>query len=162
MCDDAAWEQWADGNPFDHEPSDEEAGPEVGFGPRIEAATGPESDPEALSPLPRRTAVREADPEDRPDEDGLSAGLAGIAGFHSPVAEAGQHDTVLEEAINDPQQDPNAAWLENLYAQFIDEAGDKGRSTKKEALDVAFQADEQAATEKVGTLRRLVDALRRV
>ncbi|CAN5695917.1 hypothetical protein BH24ACT4_BH24ACT4_00030 [soil metagenome] len=37
-----------------------------------------------------------------------------------------------------------------------------GKTKKKEALDVAFQADEQAETEKVGTLRRLVDARRRV
>ncbi|CAN5695779.1 hypothetical protein BH24ACT4_BH24ACT4_00020 [soil metagenome] len=39
--------------------------------------------------LPKRSAVREADPQDRPAEE-----------------ETG---------------DPNAAWLENLYAQFIDD-----------------------------------------
>ena len=161
-ADEAAWEQWAQGNPFDHDPvgGDEDHGDAVAFGPSV-AGVGPELAPDDVS-LPRRAAVREAEREEA--EDG-SAGLAGIAGFHDPVAGMGRESAALAEAMDAPDdgQDPNAAWLENLYAQFIDEASDGGKATKKkEALDVAFQAPEQGETEKVGTLRRLVDALRRV
>lgn len=163
--DDDAWAQWADGNPFDHDPAAADDDPGVSFGPKIDGAgAGPEAAPDETASLPKRSAVREADPEDRPDEDDLTPGLAGIAGFHDPVGPTGHEDAVLAEAIAEEESgDPNAAWLESLYAQFIDDTVETGgKKKKKEALDVAFQADEQADTEKVGTLRRLVDALRRV
>lgn len=163
--DDDAWEQWARGNPFDHDPEGESEGddPTIAFSPGMNgAAAGPEAEPEQGAALPRRAAVREADPLDHTDDD-IAKALAGISGFHDPVAEAGRDDAALAEALAAPdERDPNAAWLENLYAQFIDDAEDGGKTRKKEVLDVAFQAPEQADTEKVGTLRRLVDALRRV
>ncbi len=161
-ADETAWEQWAQGNPFDHDPAGAADDTGVAFGPAL-TGTGPEAAPDEAA-LPRRGTVREADPRvlDEEAED-TAAGLAGIAGFRDPVAGVGQGSPALAEAMEEADEgDPNAAWLENLYAQFIDEAGDGGRAKKKEALDVAFQAPEQAETEKVGTLRRLVDALRRV
>lgn len=51
---------------------------------------------------------------------------------------------------------PNAVWLEGLYAQFID--GDAEPSP----LQVAFASEEVDKRQKVRTLRRLVDAIRRM
>ncbi|HEU5153077.1 MAG TPA: DUF4388 domain-containing protein [Iamia sp.] len=169
---DDAWDAWTAGNPFEHPPADEEEDLGVSFGPRLDAgaATGPEAAPDG-DLLPRRTAVREADrPTHAPASDlggDLAPGLAGITGFHDPTAGvASRHDEALSAATSDdPGMDPNAAWLENLYAQFIDdpdEASNGKRSKKVEALDVAFQAPEQGDTEKVGTLKRLAAALRRL
>lgn len=183
-ADDAAWAAFTSGNPFDHPPLDEpDAG--VTFGPVSGNGHGPEAAPEEAL-LPRRTAVREADPAERPVaddvdpvevaavdavgaidalEDDVAPGLAGITGFHDPTAEAVQRqDQAMAEAAANPALDPNAAWLENLYAQFIDDSAEptSGKARKKEALDVAFQAPEQADTEKVGTLKRLAAALRRL
>jgi hypothetical protein len=170
---DDAWDAWSAGNPFEHPiPADEEELP-VSFGPRLDSGLdldGPEAAPDDAL-LPRRTAVREADrPTHAPSSDlggGLAPGLAGITGFHDPTAEVASrnHDDALSAATGDPALDPNAAWLENLYAQFIDdpEEAPTGKNKKKvEALDVAFQAPEQADTEKVGTLKRLAAALRRL
>lgn len=120
-------------------------------------------DADALALLPRRTAVREAEPDD--DVDAAPA-WAAIAGFHDPTAEVRERqDAAIAGVVDDTTDvtDPNAEWLENLYAQFIDEApADNGKSRKKEALDVAFQSEEQDRTEKVGTLKRLAAALRRL
>lgn len=158
---DEAWEQWAESAPLYQDPH---STPEddVRFGPGVGGSgAGPETAPGEAAALPRRTAVREAE---RPDDATTGSGLVGISGFHDPVAGMGRENVALAKAMEPDQSgDPNAAWLENLYAQFIDEPSDTGGTTKKrEALDVAFQAPEQAETEKVGTLRRLVDALRRV
>jgi hypothetical protein len=170
---DDAWDAWSAGNPFEHPvPAEDEEMP-VSFGPRLDGGLGldgPEAAPDD-GLLPRRTAVREADrPTHAPSSDlgvGLAPGLAGITGFHDPTAEVASrnHDDALSAATSDPGLDPNAAWLENLYAQFIDETEEvpTGKNKKKvEALDVAFQAPEQADTEKVGTLKRLAAALRRL
>jgi hypothetical protein len=162
---DDAWAAWATGNPFDHPPTEEDEAT-VSFGPTFTGADGPEAAPDDAL-LPRRTAVREADPAERPveaAEEEIAPGLAGITGFHDPTAEVAQRqDQAMAEAA-DPTLDPNAAWLENLYAQFIDDSAEPAptRSRKKEALDVAFQAPEQAESEKVGTLKRLAAALRRL
>lgn len=169
---DDAWDAWTAGNPFEH-PATEDEDLSVSFGPRLDPGAdlgGPEAAPdEGL--LPRRTAVREADrPIHAPSSDlggDLAPGLAGITGFHDPTAGvASRHDDALEAATSDdPGMDPNAAWLENLYAQFIDDTEEvpTGKNKKKvEALDVAFQAPEQGDTEKVGTLKRLAAALRRL
>ncbi len=169
---DDAWDSWSAGNPFEHPvpETDEDLG--VSFGPRLDAGAGldgPEAAPDG-DLLPRRTAVREADrPTHAPASDlggDLAPGLAGIAGFHDPTAATvGRHDDALAAATSDdPAMDPNAAWLENLYAQFIDDVEEPtGKKAKKvEALDVAFQAPEQGDTEKVGTLKRLAAALRRL
>lgn len=160
---DAAWESWTSGNPFEHPVLDDEPDVPVSFGPAMAGSAGPEAAPDDAL-LPRRTAVREADPAERERDLG---GLAGIAGFHDPTADVlGRTNEALADATSEATtQDPNAAWLENLYAQFIDDAPEsngKDKNRKKEALDVAFQAPEQAETEKVGTLKRLAAALRRL
>ncbi|HXH55831.1 DUF4388 domain-containing protein [Iamia sp.] len=172
---DEAWEQWSTGNPFDHDPSAGNDDLGVTSGPSLNGVSaGPETAPDGDSRLPRRTSVREADPRDRPagatvdhdadaDADADSGGLVGITGFHDPVADVHRESSARAEAI-EPESplDPNAAWLEGLYTQFIDESADTGKTRKKEVLDVAFQAPEQGDGEKAGTLRRLVDALRRL
>ncbi|QYG94564.1 DUF4388 domain-containing protein [Iamia sp. SCSIO 61187] len=164
--DDAAWDAWSAGNPFDHPPTDDEADEPVSFGPTLDGGSvGPEAAPDD-DLLPRRTAVREADRPSIPHrQDDVAPGLAGITGFHDPTARSMGHqqDDALSAATSaDTVGDPNAAWLENLYAQFIDEAPEVGKPRKKDVLDVAFQAPEQADTEKVGTLKRLAAALRRL
>ena len=69
--------------------------------------------------------------------------------------------------------DPNAAWLADLYAQFIDEpeaaaaaaangSGKKRRRGEPNPVDVAFRSAEQDAEEKVSTLKRLMGALRKL
>ncbi len=166
--DEDAWERWAQGNPFAHDPSATDLGGDTDLGGVFGSGSdhsGPEAPPEEPTALAKRSDFREDGAQDSVgrDADDLSPGLTGITGFHDPVAGVGGESVALAQAVDgsDEVQDPNAVWLENLYAQFIDETGVDGRSTK-EALDVAFQAPEQAETEKVGTLRRLVDALRRV
>lgn len=160
-------------NPFEHPVDDVRDELGVTFGPSLGAA-GPEMAPEESTLLPRRTSVREADPAHRPAVDAelagtppvedLGAALAGIAGFHDPMSQLHRDDQALADATSGPALDDNAAWLENLYAQFIDASDEppSSKSRKKEALDVAFQSDEQGEGEKTGTLRRLVDALRRL
>lgn len=171
---DDAWDAWTAGNPFEHPVAEADEDLSVSFGPRLDGGSGlggPEVAPdEGL--LPRRTAVREADrPTHAPASDlsgDLGPGLAGITGFHDANAGIlGRHDDALSAATSDDAaaMDPNAAWLENLYAQFIDDTAEapSGKNKKKvEALDVAFQAPEQGDTEKVGTLKRLAAALRRL
>ncbi len=64
--------------------------------------------------------------------------------------------------------DPNAAWLEELYAQFIDEPeaeaqqGKKRRRGEPSVLDVAFKATEVEGEAKVSTLKRLMGALKKL
>lgn len=170
---DEAWEQWSTGNPFDHDPSAGNDDLGATFGPSLDGVSaGPETAPDGDSRLPRRASVREADPRGRPagatvdrdiDTDADSSALVGITGFQDPVAEVHRENTALADVVEpEAQLDPNAAWLEGLYAQFIDESADTGKTRKKEVLDVAFQAPEQGDGEKAGTLRRLVDALRRL
>jgi len=179
---DPRWDaSWVGRNPFDHPPADDGADLGVSFGPSLGGlGTGPEVVPDGGELLPRRASVREAEPrahwagDDEPvlaeARGEATPGLSGIIGFQDPAAELHHDDEALAAATAEPveetePQDPNAAWLENLYAQFIDEAaaeGKDGKARKKEALDVAFQAPEHGDNEKAGTLRRLVDALRRL
>lgn len=164
--DDAAWDAWSAGSPFDHPPTGDEAADPISSGPTLEGGSvGPEAAPDD-DLLPRRTAVREADRPSIPHhQDDLAPGLAGITGFHDPTARSTGHqqDDDLAAAMSaGTVGDPNAAWLETLYAQFIDDATDDGTTRKKEVLEVAFQAPEQDDTEKVGTLKRLAAALRRL
>lgn len=75
-----------------------------------------------------------------------------------------------QDAAIDPDRptDPNAAWLADLYAQFIDEpeatagAGKKRRRGEPNPVDVAFKATEQEGEAKVSTLKRLMGALKRL
>lgn len=160
VTDDAAWEAFTSGNPFEHPPADEPDHSPISFGPSLNGVSaGPEGAPaidEEL--LPRRTVVAER-------EDDSAPALAGITGFHNPTAAViERQDETMAAATIDPDLDPNAAWLENLYAQFIDDdgAGENNKFRKREALDIAFQAPEQDNSEKVGTLKRLAAALRRL
>ncbi len=85
-----------------------------------------------------------------------------------------QHHSELEAEsapVDERPTDPNAAWLEDLYAQFIDEpeaAAAAAAPTKKRRrgepnpVDVAFRIEEQSAEEKVSTLKRLMGALRKL
>ncbi|WP_426571772.1 DUF4388 domain-containing protein [Aquihabitans sp. McL0605] len=82
------------------------------------------------------------------------------------------HDSIEPTSLDDPRPaDPNAAWLADLYAQFIDEpelAGANGGSGKKkkkgdtQALDVAFKAAEVEGEARVSTLKRLMGALKKI
>ncbi len=162
------------GNPFEHPPVDDDDDLGVTFGPRLDdAGTGPEMPVEAEDLLPRRAHHLDATdlwPGEVPGDaalpgdslglpDDLGPALAGIAGFHDPMAGLRDEDPALADATDASRVDPNAAWLENLYAQFIDDVDEPG---KKQALDVAFQTSEPLEAERTGTLRRLVDALRRI
>lgn len=159
LDEEAAWAAITAGNPFDHAPGDDPE-PAIAFGPAIDGAAGTESGADALALLPRRTAVQEADPPDDPEE---APAWAAIAGFHDPTAEVRERQDAAVASVADEATNANAAWLEDLYAQFIDEPSvENGKARKKEALDVAFQAEEQDRTEKVGTLKRLAAALRRL
>jgi hypothetical protein len=142
-----------------HEPSAAE---------RMAAAEVAEAVP---APAPAPAADPVEDPTAEAGDDAWAAWATGNPFDHEPSAEDeatvsfGPTFTGADgpEAA-DPTLDPNAAWLENLYAQFIDDSAEPAptRSRKKEALDVAFQAPEQAESEKVGTLKRLAAALRRL
>lgn len=76
-----------------------------------------------------------------------------------------------EDGEEERSGDPNAAWLEDLYAQFIDEpeaaaaangAGKKRRRGEPNPVDVAFRTEEQDDEAKVSTLKRLMGALRKL
>jgi len=84
------------------------------------------------------------------------------------------HDALEPTSLDEPRPaDPNAAWLADLYAQFIDDpeaagAGGGGGTGKKkkrgdtQVLDVAFKADEVEGEAKVSTLKRLMSALKKI
>ena len=85
------------------------------------------------------------------------------------------HEVIEPTSLDDPRPaDPNAAWLADLYAQFIDDpemggsgSGGSGNSKKKrrgdtQVLDVAFKADEVEGEVKVSTLKRLMSALKKI
>jgi hypothetical protein len=77
------------------------------------------------------------------------------------------HDPVMPTSLDEPRPaDPNAAWLADLYAQFIDdpEMGATKKSKKKDvqALDVAFKSGEIEGAAKVSTLKRLMGALKKI
>lgn len=63
--------------------------------------------------------------------------------------------------------DPNAAWLADLYAQFIDEPENQNQSKKRRRgepnpVDVAFKSAEQDGEAKISTLKRLMGALKKL
>jgi len=78
------------------------------------------------------------------------------------------HDGAEPTSLDEPRpSDPNAAWLADLYAQFIDDPELTVQNGKKkrrdtQALDVAFKAAEQDGEAKVSTLKRLMTALKRI
>ena len=81
------------------------------------------------------------------------------------------HEALEPTSLDEPRPaDPNAAWLADLYAQFIDDpevttGGSGGKKKKKgdtQALDVAFKANEVEGEAKVSTLKRLMTALKKI
>lgn len=79
------------------------------------------------------------------------------------------HDEIVPTSLDEPRpKDPNAAWLADLYAQFIDDpdgpngGGKKRRRNEPNPVDVAFKSDEVAGEEKVSTLKRLLGALKKI
>ncbi len=85
-------------------------------------------------------------------------GLEGINGFRNAIGAESTAEVTAEHA----DMHPNAVWLESLYAEYMEEPEAPGRKRKKEMLDVAFSAPEQDDANKVGTLRRLMDALKKL
>jgi hypothetical protein len=87
-------------------------------------------------------------------------------------AEIGHAAPAIDEtptSLDDERpSDPNAAWLADLYSQFIDEPETAANGNKKRRrgepnpVDVAFKATDQSGEEKVSTLRRLMGALRKL
>lgn len=76
------------------------------------------------------------------------------------------HDGLEPTSFDEPRpKDPNAAWLANLYAQFIEDdttGGKKRRRNEPNPVDVAFRSDEQDGAAKVSTLKRLLGALKKL
>ncbi|MFN8016512.1 MAG: DUF4388 domain-containing protein [Acidimicrobiales bacterium] len=83
-------------------------------------------------------------------------------------SEALHHEGIEPTSLDEPRPaDPNAAWLADLYAQFIDDPdmGGSGKKRKKgdtQVLDVAFKATEQEGEARVSTLKRLMGALKKI
>lgn len=79
------------------------------------------------------------------------------------------HHTLLEPTSLDEARpaDPNAAWLADLYSQFIDTAEETPNKKRRKTdvpnpVDVAFKTEEQDAEAKVSTLKRLMGALKKL
>lgn len=109
------------------------------------------------SPWP---AAEDLDADD-PAANNHIPGLEGINGFRNAVGAEAIADATSDTA-RDADMHPNAVWLESLYAEYMDEPEVPTKKRKKEMLDVAFAAEEQDQGEKVGTLRRLMDALKKL
>lgn len=86
------------------------------------------------------------------------------------VADGGalHHEHLTATPLDDPRpEDPNAAWLADLYSQFIDEPetasnGKKRRRGEPNPVDVAFKTTEQDGDAKISTLKRLMGALKKL
>ena len=110
--------------------------------------------PEWRSPWPPSEEVEADDPKTA----GAIPGLEAIGGFRDAMTDHGPSAWSTE----DPAAHPNAAWLENLYSQYMDEPEAPAKKRKKEMLDVAFSAENQEAPVKLPTLRRLLDAIKKL
>jgi hypothetical protein len=87
---------------------------------------------------------------------------ARTAGITDPIHHGLLEPTSLDEAR---PADPNAAWLADLYSQFIDTTEDAPKKRRKgdiNPVDVAFKTEEQDAEAKVSTLKRLMGALKKL
>ncbi|HEX2575715.1 MAG TPA: hypothetical protein VHK88_05155, partial [Aquihabitans sp.] len=86
------------------------------------------------------------------------------------VADGGalHHEDLTATPLDEARPtDPNAAWLADLYSQFIDEPeaaanGKKKRRGEPNPVDVAFKSAEQDTEAKVSTLKRLMGALKKL
>lgn len=94
-------------------------------------------------------------PSDRSDQpDHLPRRQAGPSSV--PVS---GHDLAPDA---DPDDSANAVWLESLYSQFMDDSPSDGHERTKEAIDIAFDARDLDRDAKVGTLKRLLGAIRKL
>ena len=134
-----------------------------GFGP-----------PSSSTSLPRRALHHDAVDHDAPWTDVQAAVPEPGAPSAAPLVEV-LDDRPYEPTFRpatppaepEPDKNPNAAWLEDLYAQFIDEPevegnGKKRRRNEPNPVDVAFKATEQSGEAKVSTLKRLMGALKKL
>jgi hypothetical protein len=110
--------------------------------------------PERRTPWPPSEDIQVDDPRTSSAIPGLEA----IGGFRDAMTDDGPSAWTS----SDPVAHPNAAWLENLYSQYMDEPELPAKRRKKEMLDVAFGAEEQEAPVKLPTLRRLLDAIKKL
>lgn len=122
-----------------------------------------------LGGSPSTAAVDDLQEVDHARPDGES--YADVFGDHGTDIHHDDLDAEEPAAEEARPGDPNAAWLEDLYAQFIDEpeaAAAAANGTKKRRrgepnpVDVAFRTEEQDAEAKVSTLKRLMGALRKL
>jgi hypothetical protein len=111
--------------------------------------------PERRTPWPPSEDVETDDPK----TEGGIPGLEAIGGFRDAMADDGGSAWT---SGSDPTTHPNAAWLESLYSQYMDEPELPAKKRKKEMLDVAFGAEDQDAPVKLPTLRRLLDAIKKL
>ena len=111
--------------------------------------------PERRTPWPPSEDVETDDPK----TEGGIPGLEAIGGFRDAMADDGGSAWT---SGSDPTAHPNAAWLESLYSQYMDEPELPAKKRKKEMLDVAFGAEDQDAPVKLPTLRRLLDAIKKL
>ncbi len=86
------------------------------------------------------------------------------------VADGGalHHEDMTATPLDNPRpSDPDAAWLADLYSQFIDEPEAASNAKKRcrgepNPVDVAFKAAEQDGEAKASTLKRLMGALKKL
>ncbi len=131
-----------------------------------DALATPEAEPVAeVTPMGAVADLAEVD-HDLPTDEGSWDESRRIADGN-----ALHHDAIEPTSLDEPRPaDPNAAWLADLYAQFIDDpeltaGGGGGKKKKKgdtQALDVAFKASEVEGEAKVSTLKRLMGALKKI
>ena len=127
-----------------------------------DALAGDEPD-DAPTPAPMAVAELSEVDHDLPEAPDSSWDASRRVADPAPV----HHDDITPTSLDEPRPaDPNAAWLADLYAQFIDdpEMGGGGKKRKKDtqALDVAFKAEEVDGEAKVSTLKRLMGALKKI
>jgi hypothetical protein len=127
----------------------------------------PRRQPVALSEEPRPRPERrpwpsteelEGEPAGAATQGSTIPGLEAIGGFRDAMTDHGPSAWTTD----DPAVHPNAAWLESLYQQYLDEPEAPAKKRKKEMLDVAFGAEDQDAPVKLPTLRRLLDAIKKL
>jgi hypothetical protein len=114
----------------------------------------------APAPAVDRTSAAFVDPDPTQDESwDASRRVSDDNALH--------HDDVAPTSLDEPRpKDPNAAWLADLYAQFIDDpenVGKKKRRNEPNPVDVAFKTEAVLeGEEKVSTLKRLLGALKKL
>lgn len=133
-----------------------------------DALATPELD-EPAPPAPAPAAAPAPAPVEIADTAGDEPPEVGSWDASRRLPDAGpvHHEGLEPTSLDEPRPaDPNAAWLADLYAQFIDDTEQPGGKKRKkgdtQVLDVAFKADEVDGEAKVSTLKRLLGALKKI